>query len=155
MIRRAVTLFLLLAGFFAAARGDAQTFLPRVRGVISSIRGANFNTTSDQAMPVPPQVLSYRITAFSVTNCTNANPPTSAVGGLYTAASKGGTAIVANTQVYSAITGSSYVLNLTLAAATNITLYQQATVGTIYLSLTTAHGTASTCDVYMFGDDLT
>jgi predicted solute-binding protein len=73
---------------------------------------------------------------------------TLAAGGIYTATSKGGTAIVAAGQVYSALTSSSKTLQTTIAVT------DTRTESTLYLSLTTAQGSAATADVYVFADVL-
>jgi hypothetical protein len=76
---------------------------------------------------------------------------TLAVGGFYSAASKGGDAIVAATQVYTTLTVGAKTLDVTLAA---IGLSDVRTEATLYLSLTTGQGGAATADVYIFGDDI-
>lgn len=117
---------------------------------IGRITGANFNTTADQAIAITSTVTKYLITAIYVTNC-SANL-TTAAGGFYPTTAKGGTAIVANTQIYTALTAATVLLPTTLAAGTLVT---SLTAGTIYLSLTLGQGGAATCDVYVFGADLT
>lgn len=119
-------------------RGESQQYLGR-------LIGANMNSTADQAVPISSS--KYIIRRVVVTNA-SANL-TLAVGGIYTGASKGGTTIVANTQLYSALTASSKTLDLTLIALTDVL-----TSTTIYLSLTTAQGLAATADIYLFGDTL-
>lgn len=116
---------------------------------IASLRGANFNVTTDQAIAVPPQVTAFIIERIVVTNC-SANL-TLAVGGFYPAASKAGTPIVAATQVYTALTAATLKVDLTLSATATSTRY---TLSTIFLALTTAQGGAATCDVYIEGLDL-
>jgi hypothetical protein len=132
-----------------AVPANAQ-FIQRQQGVIATLRGANFNSTADQPMAVPPQIAAYQITGVIVTNCSTSL--TLAAGGVYPAASKGGTAIVAAAQLYSALTGSTVLLGLTVAATPLVTRYN---AGTLYLSLTTAQGGAATCDLYVIGVDLT
>jgi hypothetical protein len=118
--------------------------------VMCSIRSANFNTTADQACALPASVTAWTPIGIKVTNCSTSL--TLAVGGIYPATSKGGTALVAATQIYSALTGATVVLNLTMAANIATTRY---TVSTVYLALTTAQGGAATCDLYVEGLDLT
>lgn len=105
------------------------------------------NSTADQAIPI--RVGKYVVRKIVVTNA-SANL-TLAIGGFYTASSKGGTAVVANTQVFTALSASTKYVDLTLASivATDIR-----TESTLYLSLTTAQGTAATADVFIFGDSL-
>jgi len=138
-----------------AAGGDlAGTYpnptAPNQQRVLCSIRGANFNSTGDQPCALPASVTAWAPTAIWVTNCTGTF--TLAAGGVYPAASKGGTALVAATQVYTAVTGSTVIAPLTLAATIATT---RMTVGTLYLSLTTAAGSAASCDLYVTGLDLT
>ncbi len=139
--------------FFAttllAGPANAQ-FMQRQQGVIATLRSANFNSTADQAIAVPPQIGTYQITAISVTNCSTSL--TLAVGGVYPTTSKGGTPVVAATQVYSALTGATVLLGATIAATPLVTRY---TASTLYLSLTTAQGGTATCDLYVIGVDLT
>ncbi len=118
--------------------------------VIGSLRGANFNTTADQAIAIRSGITKFSVSGITVTNCTGSL--TLAVGGFYPTTSKGGTALVANTQVYSALSGATILLPTTLVATTLTTAY---TVSNIYLSLTTAAGSAATCDAYIIGTDLT
>jgi hypothetical protein len=116
--------------------------------VIGTLRGANFNVATDQAIPMAVAV--YQITGIVVTNCSASL--TLAVGGFYPTTAKGGTPIVAATQIYSALTSASVLLNATVAATPLVTRF---TVTPVYLSLTTAQGSAATCDIYVIGVDLT
>lgn len=118
-------------------------------GPLATLRSANFNSTADQALTLPSKVTAYQLSSIVVTNC-SANL-TTAAGGFYTAASKGGSAVVAAIQLYSGLTGATIILNPTIAAAGLLKL----TASPLYLSLTTAQGGAATCDVYLFGNDLT
>lgn len=124
------------------------------RAPIVTLRGANFNVTTDQALAIPAKITAYHVERIVVTNCSTSL--TLAVGGFYTAASKGGTAIVSAAQVYSALTSAAVGLEPTLvAAALSGGASYRLTASNIYLSLTVAQGGAATCDVYLFGDDLT
>lgn len=114
---------------------------------IGQLNGANFNSTADQAIQIP--FGRYVIRRITVQNCSTSL--TLAVGGFYTAASKGGTAIVANTQVYTALTSTTKFLDVTPAA---ILTTDVLTAPTVYLSLTTGQGSAATCNVAIFGDIL-
>jgi len=75
---------------------------------------------------------------------------TTAAGGIYTAASQGGTAVVANSQAYSALTAASLALDLTIATTPGKTVYSAGQA--LYLNLTTAQGAAATADFYAWGD---
>lgn len=140
------------SGALAKARGGTggTTGLQGIQQVLGSLRGANFNTTADQAIAINANVTAFQITGIVVTNCT-ANL-TLAAGGFYPAASKAGTPIVAATQVYSALTSASVLLGVTIAGTPLVTRY---TLSQVFLSLTTAQSTAATCDVYVNGLDLT
>ena len=108
------------------------------------LAGANFNTTADQAITGFPA--KYMITGVYATNASGS--VTTAVGGIYTAASKGGSQVIYSGQSYSALTTSSALLGLTFATGALQTAY---TAGTLYLSLTTPQGAAMTADVYVMG----
>src|ERR1700719_852980 len=121
-----------------------------VSRILCSIRAANFNVTTDQSCIIPASVTAWVPTSILVTNCSGTF--TLAAGGVYPATSKGGTALVAAAQVYTALTGAAGVLGLTLAANIATT---RLTINTVYLSLTTGAGSAATCDFYVIGNDLT
>jgi hypothetical protein len=116
--------------------------------MLGVLRGANFNSTGDQpiAINLPSGTSKYALSKFIVTNVSTSL--TLAAGGFYTAAAKGGTAVVAAAQVYSALTGAAKVLNPTIAVT------DTRTETTLYLSLTTAQGGAATADIYIIGDVL-
>lgn len=122
-------------------------------GLLGQLLGANMNVTTDQtiAMTVmtmyasPDLILNphYRIDRITVTNASLSL--TTAAGGVYTATSKGGTAVVAAAQVYSALTTAVKALDVTIAVLdTRIDK-------PLYFSLTTAQGAAATADVYVWG----
>lgn len=115
--------------------------------VLASKLGANMNITTDQAIVMPAG--RWVVRKIVVDNASISL--TTAAGGIYTAASKGGTAIVAAAQVYSALTASDKFLDLTLAAAMATDIL---TATTIYFSLTTAQGAAATADIFIIGDRL-
>lgn len=111
------------------------------------LRGANFNVSTDQKLNQSAFTGAFRITKITATNCgTNL---TTAAGGIYTAVSKGGDAIVASGQVYTALTGTtSQALDLTLALPNKF----EASGTSLYLSLTTPQGGGATGDVFAYGD---
>lgn len=111
---------------------------------IARLTGANMNSTADQAIPLPTG--NWLPTAIIVTNASTSL--TTAAGGVYPAASKAGTALVAAGQAYSALTTSVKQLALTLATT------DRQVVSTIYLSLTTPQGGAATADVLVYGRPL-
>lgn len=118
--------------------------------LIGRLLGANFNVTTDQAIPM------FGLSAlnkFRVTRITTKNASislTTAAGGIYTAASKGGTAIVASSQAYTSLSASTLVLDDTIATTPGITIWAAGTP--LFLALTTAQGSAATADIYVFGD---
>jgi hypothetical protein len=113
--------------------------------LLGKLIGANMNVTTDQLIKIYSK--SYIPTKIIVKNVsTNL---TLAAGGIYTSDAKGGSAIVPFTQVYSALTGATKYLSLTLAA---LALTDILTNPFLYLSLTTAQGGAATADIYIFGD---
>lgn len=115
--------------------------------LLGKITAADFNTTVDQ--PVTIASTKYIIQSIVVTNAsTNL---TLAVGGFYAAAAKS-TPVVANTQVYTALTGASKYVAVTLNA---LGLSDIRTETTLYFALTTGQGGAATGDIYIFGLDLT
>jgi hypothetical protein len=112
--------------------------------VLFRLRGANMNVTTDQEFERLGVYPSYIITAI---RCANASTSlTTAAGGIYSAASKGGDAVVAAGQAYSTLTGSTLGLDLTLAA-----VGRGVRTGAPILSLTTAQGGAATADFYVIG----
>jgi|SRR5215472_5758178 len=132
--------------------------------VLGSIRGANFNTTSDQPIVLTPGILKFQITKIIITNASLSL--TTAAGGFYTQAAKTGSQIVANSQTYSALTASTALMTATLANFANTTLLSSANLSqllnasnqyglAVYFALTTPQGAAATADVYLVGIDLT
>lgn len=143
-----------------AANGVVADGGPMPTGrVIVAGRSLNFNTVLDQPIVFPQWVTAFRLASIIVTNASISL--TTAVGGFYPAASKGGTPIVAATQVYSALTASSKLLLATLASFGSTTRFSSANLATIggllaiYFSLTTAQGAAATADIYFEIDNLT
>ncbi len=114
--------------------------------ILFKLVGANMNITTDQPfLPVGGAPFAdYLITRIRVVNASTSL--TTAAGGVYTAASKGGNAIVAAGQAYSGLTGSTLGIDLTVAA---VGAGQQS--ATPILSLTTPQGGAATADFYLIG----
>ena len=126
--------------------------------ILARLLGADFNSIADQAIQIPKLVTAFNISAILITNASLSL--TTAVGGFYPTTAKGGTAIVANSQVYSSLTAATKLLSATLAANAAATRYSSANVDnisgylTIYLSLTSAQAVAATADVYIIGSNL-
>jgi len=123
---------------------------PGVEQVLFKLIGANFNVTTDQQF-VP--IGGVPINNYFITRIRAALDPastttnlTTAAGGIYTAASKGGSAIVASGQAYTALASTATGVDLTIAAAG-----AQPLTTTPYLSLTTGQGAAATVNLYIMG----
>lgn len=143
------TIYQDLAEATPVALGSTLTVAGQVFGtgmdqLLGKLIGANMNVTTDQAIPITRiGTQKYLITKIFVTNASTSL--TNADGGIYTTTSKGGTAIVAAAQVYTALTAATVGLDLTLAVNNTYTL------DNLYLSLTGAQGGAATADIYVFG----
>lgn len=115
---------------------------------LGTLKSANFNTTSDQVIPI-------NSTKYVVRKVVATNPSTSlttAVGGIYNATSKpAGGIVVPAAQVWSLLTSSGKFLDVSLN--TLVTTDVQTATG-LYLSLTIAQGVAASGDIYIFGDIL-
>lgn len=129
------------------ATASAAIWVPIEANFIGRLIGANMNVTTDQAIPLfIPATKTFLVRKIAVKNASISL--TTAVGGVYPAASKGGTPLVANTQVYSSLSAATKEVDLTMAVTTTV----QAAATPLYLSLTTAQGAAATADVYVYGD---
>lgn len=107
----------------------------------------NLNVTTDQSIALTfPGYTRYRISTILVV-CNSGNA-SACVGGIYTAASKAGTQVVANTQAYTSLTTSNTNQIPTLVTAG---VAQVMTTTPLYFALTTAAGGASTGAVYVYG----
>lgn len=117
-------------------------------GTCYTLIGANFNSTADQGITGLPA--KYIIRAITVVNA-SVNL-TTAQGGFYTGAGKSGTTVVASTQAYTALTGATKWLDLTLNTPVTTDV---CTSSTLYFALTTAQGVAATADIFVMVEDLT
>jgi hypothetical protein len=112
--------------------------------LLASFQGVNVNQTGDTVLPI------NNTTNYSVSNVIFTNASTSlttALAGVFTAPSAGGTGIVANAAL-SALTGSTVVSQRTVAS----TAVQ--TGQNLYVNVGTAQGAAATMDVFVYGYDL-
>lgn len=112
--------------------------------LLASYQGVNVNATGDTVLPI------LNTTNYSVSNVIFTNASTSlttALAGVFTAPSAGGTAIVANAAL-SALTGSTVVSQRTVAATATQSGQN------LYVNVGTAQGAAATMDVYVYGYDL-
>ena len=115
-----------------------------VASPLFAIRGANMQLTTDQALTklgtftnwFPTRIIGVRSTGGATVTC---------AGGIYTAATKGGTAIVAAGQSWITLTGTLGCTDATIAALT------VALTATPILSLTTGSTGAVTADVIIYG----
>jgi hypothetical protein len=106
------------------------------------------NVTTDQTLTADAVTGPYAINAIYVTNASTSL--TTAAGGIYTGGGKTGTILVADTQVYSALTSSTKLLNTTLTSAAT----QNTFTGPPIFSLTTRQGATATADIYVLGSEL-
>jgi hypothetical protein len=120
-----------------------------VPSFVGRLLNADMNATTDQLFTLINSTLPYRITRISFAD-TGGVSLTTAQGGIYPAASKGGTAIVANTQAFTTATGATIVFDLTIVSGQQNILRAAGLVP--ILSLTTAQGAAAAGDFYLYGD---
>jgi hypothetical protein len=115
-------------------------------GLLGYIIAADMNSTADQQFNWAPKGINVVIDKIFANNASTSL--TLSAGGIYTAAAKGGTAIVAAAQLYSGLTAANLSPALTVAAFTGAFLNLAAGP---FLSLTTAQGAAATCDIWITG----
>lgn len=121
---------------------------PNAIQLIALIRGANFQSTADQAMTRIFGGTSYTVTSIVARQRTGGASVTCA-GGVYDTAAKGGNAICAAAQSW--VTLASGVI--VTAAVANL-LQTAVLSNTPILSLTTGSTAAITGDVFVFGIDI-
>lgn len=107
------------------------------------LRGANLNSTADQAFTKVGSFTRYQVTGVMSRGLTG--NALIAAGGIYTGAAKAGTPIVAAAQLWAALSALDKTLSATVAALAD------ALQATPNLSLTTAAGGAATADVFILG----
>lgn len=131
----------------------APPFPSNENRVLFRLEGANFNTTADQPLQQVGYLGKYRINKITVLNPSLSL--TTAAGGFYTGASKGGKTLVAAGQSYAALNGGATgtLLDCTLATGATGNFFVAGTVP--ILSLTTPQGAAATADIEIEGTDLT
>lgn len=132
--------------------------LPAAARVLGSGRSYSFNTTNDQPIAIPQRITAFSLTGILITNASLSL--TTAVGGFYPAAGKGGVPIVPANQSYAMLTNSSLLLWATLSSLGQNTRFSASNLGSIagfiniWFSLTTPQGAAATGDIYLVGLDL-
>ena len=124
-----------------------MSYIPNGFKLLGHMKTANFNSTSDQIINLNSS--KYIVRHILVTNASVSL--TLAAGGIYTAVSKGGSTIVSAAQLYTALTGTSKYLDLTLDT---LPVGDVLINASLYFSLTVAQGVAATADIYIFGEDL-
>ena len=113
--------------------------------LLASYQGVNVNATGDTILPIL-DTGSYSVSNVIFTNASTSL--TTALAGVFTAPSAGGTGIVANAAL-SALTGATVVSQRTVASTA-------AQAGqNLYVNVGTAQGAAATMDVFVYGYDLT
>jgi hypothetical protein len=130
------------------------SLLPQQFGgiLLGKLIGANMDSTADQRIVMFSNPSKFILRRIVVTNASISL--TTAAGGVYTATSKGGTAVVASSQAYSSLSASTLFLDLTLNTSGSASTTVKSSIPNLYLSLTTAQGAAATADVYVYGDIL-
>lgn len=133
--------------------GDAGPS-PYAQRVLASLLQANFGSTADQPLRLPTTLNAFQLAGIVVTNASGSLDV--AAGGFYPQVSKGGTAIVAAGQIYSALTSGLLLMNATLTAYANAQRFSRSQLPdwAIYLSLTTPQGLPLTADIYLVGIEL-
>lgn len=115
-----------------------------VMQLLFTLNAANMNVTTDQPFTKAWAFNEYEIATI---RCRDADGTLStAAGGIYTAAAKGGTALVAAGQAYSGITGTGQGIDLTIAAAG-----RAKQTATPIFALTTAQGAARVATLEIWG----
>jgi hypothetical protein len=109
--------------------------------------GADFNSTADQAIIIAPPCRWYSIFRMYVINPSTSL--TTAQGSLYLNASKAAPVIFATTTPFTGAQVST-IDTLNNVSATSVTNTVVTDNTTIYLSLTTAQGSAATGDLYVY-----
>ena len=123
--------------------------------VLGYLLSADFAATSDQPIVLPSTMTAFQLTGIVIANTTLSL--TTAAGGFYPEAAKGGTPIVAASQVYSALTTSAKLMEATLASFGSTSYFTRSILEdwAIYFSLTTGQGANAYADIYLIGNDLT
>lgn len=130
------------AGFNSSADVQASQELALFRGI-----NLNMAVTTDQALTALSGVSRYLVTRVVAVN-RSGGTTVACAGGIYSGASKTGTAIVGAAQSWLNLSASNKVVIATLAAVAGT---DAQTSTTQYLSLTTGSTAACRADVYVYG----
>lgn len=133
--------------------GDAGAN-PYSQRVLASLTQADFNDTGDQPIVLPSSLNFFQLTGIVLAGASTSL--TTAVGGFYPAATKGGSAIVSAAQTYSALTTSSLLMNATLTAYAQAQYFSRNQLAdwALYFSLTTPQGAAAVASIFLLGIEL-
>jgi len=131
-----------------------QTFQPTTvfygLYLIGILKGANMNSTVDQAIALTLPTPNYIPSAIRLVN--PSRTLSAAAGGIFTGALHTGATLIAANQAWAGLNTN------TLNAAGNALAFTpsavECNVGTLYLANSTVQGTAATCDVYVFAHPL-
>lgn len=122
-------------------------------GLCGSLLGVNMNVTTDQPFNwFVPANQYYRLTKISAANASRTFAAGSAAGGVYTAAAKGGTAVVAAGQVYTGLAATLATASLDLTLVSGVGTLGRYVNAPLVFSLTTADGSAGTVDLFAYCD---
>jgi len=116
-----------------------------VNQLLFVLRAANMQSTADQQFTRIFGGTKYAVTHVYASRVSGA-ASVACAGGIYSAASKGGDALVAAAQSWVSL-ASGVIVNATLAAVAGTALE----TATPYLSLTTGSTAACTADIFIFG----
>lgn len=119
--------------------------------VLFRLIGANMNSTADQQFTKVGTFTTWTTSGAGAYKLVNPSVSlTTAAGGVYSAASKGGDQLVASSQTYASAT----TVGTSSQSMTGSALGNGVRTETPYLSLTTPQGAAATADLYIFGTAL-
>lgn len=112
---------------------------------LAFVKGVNLNSVGDTPVNIPNGTQKYYVTDVLISGASDTMAGSSATVGLYTAAAAGGTAIV------TAATRTGLTTSAKVSASTIASTADTFTASTLYIRNGVAHGSALTCDVYIYG----
>jgi len=129
-------------------QGVTQGLVEEARQItrLFTAKAANFQSTADQPLAKHGNFNSYRITGVTAV-ARSGGATVACAGGIYTAATKGGTALVAAGQSWLGLSATGKMTDATLAVVNNTDVQ----TATPILSLTTGSTAAVTADVFVYG----
>lgn len=111
------------------------------------VKGVDLNTVGDTAITLLTGNQKWVPRRVTITNASTSLAASSATVGLYTSTGGGGTAIV-TAATRTGLTAATKYVDGTIASSDSFT------ASTVYVRVGVAHGSAATCDVYVYGDYL-